>query len=178
MNKALLCIARQKRFVVKELPTGLVPGKTYPVTLNDMNSVPLRSDPKVYLVAGQRIRVYEWHPGVADEQYRVQAVSYTYAFTMKAAGNEEELLRFDWAREPDASSPYPSAHLHVGRGLLISPTPIRPGDFHKAHIPTKRLSFESIVRFAITELKVRPQQATWETTLDASEAAFEEHKTE
>jgi hypothetical protein len=41
-----------------------------------------------------------------------------------------------------------------------------------------RLSFESIVRFAITELKVRPQQATWETTLDASEAAFEEHKTE
>ena len=52
------------------------------------------------------------------------------------------------------------------------------GTSHKAHIPTKRLSFESIVRFAITELKVRPQQATWETTLDASEAAFEEHKTE
>lgn len=178
MNKALRCIARQKGFVVKELPVGLVPGKTYPVTLNDMNSVPLTSDPRVYLVAGQRIRVYEWHPDVADEQYRVQAVSYTYAFTTNAAGNEAELLRFDWEREPDPSSPYPRGHLHVGQGLLASPTPIRPGEFHKAHIPTKRLSFESIVRFAITEFNVRPLQAAWETTLAASEAAFEEHKTE
>jgi len=178
MNKALRCIARQRGFVVKELSAGLIPEQTYSVTLNDMNSVPLSSTPRVFLVAGQTIRVYPWHPDVPDEQYQVQGLSYTYSFTMNAAGKEDELLRFEWRREPDSSIPYPRGHLHVGPALLVSPTPIRPGDFHKAHIPTKRLSFESIVRFAITELKVRPQQATWETTLDASEAAFEEHKTE
>jgi hypothetical protein len=178
MNKALRCIAHQKGFVVKELSAGLIPETNYSVTLNNMNSVPLSSTPRVYLVAGQTIRIYEWHPGVADEQYRVQAVSYTYAFTTKAAGNEVELLRFEWRRESDLSTPYPRGHLHVGPGLLATPTVIRPGDFHKAHIPTKRISFEAIVRFAITELNVRPQQAAWETTLAASEAAFEEHKTE
>jgi len=129
-------------------------------------------------VAGQTIRIYPWHPDVPDEQYRVQALSYTYAFTMKAAGKEDDLLRFEWRREPNPSSPYPRGHLHVGPGLLGTPTVIRPGDFHKAHIPTKRLSFESIVRFAITELKVQPQQKSWEATLAASEVAFEEHKTE
>jgi hypothetical protein len=50
-------------------------------------------------------------------------------------------------------------------------------DFHKAHIPTERLSFEAIVRFAITELGVKPQMRDWLTTLDASEAAFKEHQT-
>lgn len=119
LNKALLCIARQKSFVVKELSAGLMPGTRYAVTLNDMNSVPLQSSPKIYLVAGQNITIYDWLPEVPDERYRVQTQSYFYAFTT-----------------------------------------------------------ESIVRFAIMELNVAPQNRNWKALLDASELAFEQHKTD
>jgi hypothetical protein len=47
---------------------------------------------------------------------------------------------------------------------------IRPGDFHNAHIPTKRVWLEAIVRFAITELRV-------EALLGETEEAFKTHKT-
>ena len=55
---------------MKELSAGLIPEQTYSVTLNDMNSVPLNSTPRVYLVAGQTIRrPSPWHPDVLDEHY-------------------------------------------------------------------------------------------------------------
>jgi len=177
MNEALQCVAHQKRFVIKELPAGLVPDVPYSVTLNDMNSVPLPSEPWVYLVAGQTIKFYEDKPDGGDERYRVQTLSYTYAFTVKKDNKEVELLNFAWQREPDPSNLYPRAHLHVGTGLLAKPTPIRTGNFHKAHIPTGRLSFEAIVRFAIREFDVKEQRDDWEPLLDASEAKFEAHKT-
>ena len=182
MNGALLCIAKQKSFVVKELPTGLIPEQPYSVALNDMDSVPLQmvdpDAPRVYLVAGQTIKIYEWHPSVPKEKYRVQALSYTYAFTTMVEEHELEILTFQWKRQRTSDDPYPSGHLHVGAAVLAKPTVIRPDGFHKAHIPTKRLSFESVVRFAITDLGVKPQRKKWQGLLAASEAAFEEHQTD
>jgi hypothetical protein len=149
----------------------------YAITLNDSNSVPLKSTPRIYLVAGQIITIHEWHPEVPNERYRVQMLSYVYGFTMRMDAKEVELLTFQWNREPDPSNDYPLGHLHIGPGLLSKTAPIRPKDFHKAHIPTERLSFEAIVRFAIVELGVKPDNKHWQTTLEASELAFKEHKT-
>lgn len=160
MNKALLCIARQKSFVLKDLASGLSLDTEYSVSLNNMDSVPLKSTPKVYFVAGQTIKLYEWHPNLPNERYRVMALSYTYGFTTKIDSKEVELLTFQWRREPDRQDSYPLGHLHVGQGLLAKPTVVRPGAFHKAHIPTERVSFAAVVRFAITELAAIPQQAT------------------
>lgn len=148
----------------------------YAVTLNDSNSVPLKSTPKVYLVAGQIIEIHEGDPLVPRERYRVQMLSYVYGFTTKIDGKEVELLTFQWNREPDASSDYPPGHLHIGAGLPSKAAAIRPRDFHKAHVPTERLPFESIVRFAIVELGLSAENRSWRATLDASEKAFKEQE--
>jgi hypothetical protein len=185
MNKALLCIARQRSFVLKDAITGesaigtLTTETEYSVSLNNMYSVPLKSSPKVYLIAGQTIKFYEWNPDVPSERYRVSALSYLYGFTAKpdSESEEVELLMFQWRREPDPSNDYPLGHLHIGPGLLSKSSLIRPKDFHKAHIPTERLSFEAVVRFAITELGVRPERQRWQATLAASERTFRDHAT-
>lgn len=177
MNKALACIAQHQRFVVKELTSGLDPEQEYSVTLNDMNSVPLSSSPRIYLVAGQTIRLYEWHPNIAAEHFRVQALSYIYAFTTKINEKEVDLLTFEWRRDPGEDYRHPHGHMHVGPAVLNPRSTVRPGSFHKAHIPTDRLSFESVVRFAIDELNVKARNKEWQTVLAASEAKFEEHKT-
>jgi hypothetical protein len=108
----------------------------------------------------------------------VKTTSYTYGFTQKLRdGAEVELLHFHWERERSTQNPYPLGHLHIGPGLLAHPTPIRAGDFHNAHIPTGRVSFESVVRFAIIELGVEPLREDWESALKKTEDAFLRHKT-
>ena len=47
----------------------------------------------------------------------------------------------------------------------------------KQHIPTGRVSLESVVRFAIAELGVRPIRDDWGRVLDAGQAAFDARRT-
>lgn len=178
MRKALQCITLG-RFVLLEKTQGIEVGTRYSAALNEMNSVRLKSRNGIYFVAGQTVEIYEWKKDQAQQRYRVKTLAYTYGFTRRIAGDEEEteLLSFHWVREQSTQKPYPLGHLHIGPGLLASPTPIRPGDFHNAHIPTERVSIESVVRFAIVELNVEPLREDWESVLKATENAFKTRKT-
>jgi hypothetical protein len=176
MRRALQCITLE-RFVLLEKTPTMRADTIYPVALNEMNSVPLRSREGISLVAGQNIRIYEADPDHVQERYRVTTLWYTYGFTQQTRdGAETELLTFHWDRERMAENLYPLGHLHIGPGLLSGQTAIRPGDFHNAHIPTERVSLEAIVRFAITELHVEALCADWETVLNETEDAFKVHK--
>ena len=42
----------------------------------------------------------------------------------------------------------------------------------KSHVPKGRVSIESIVRFLIEELQVRPLRSDWERVLDEGERLF------
>jgi hypothetical protein len=177
MRKALRCIT-PGRFALLEKTNGIVANTPYSAALNTMNSVRLKSRDGIYFVAGQTVEIYEWKLDRPQQRYRVKTLSYTYGFTRKVASEEEvELLYFHWVREQSAQNPYPLGHLHIGPGLLANPTVIRPGDFHNAHIPTERVSFEAVVRFAIVELGVEPLRNDWRTALKATEDAFKAHKT-
>jgi hypothetical protein len=177
MRRALQCVTLG-RFTLLERTPDILPDTTYVVALNRMDSVRLRSREGLYLVAGQRIRIYEANPELPQERYRVTTLWYAYGFTQKARdGSEEELIAFHWDRERTAQNPYPLGHLHIGPALLANQTVIRPGDFHNAHIPTERVALEAVVRFAITELNVQPLCDDWETILEATEEAFKTHKT-
>ena len=177
MRRALQCVTLE-RFVLLEKTPTIRANVIYPVALNEMNSVPLRSREGISLVAGQNIRIYEADPDYVQERYRVKTVWYTYGFTQQARdGSETELLAFHWDRERTPENVYLLGHLHIGPGLLSGQTAIRPGDFHNAHIPTERVSLEAIVRFAITELNVEALCADWETVLKETEDTFKAHKT-
>jgi hypothetical protein len=178
MNKALQCISRE-RFLLLEKTAHIEANTTYSAALNEMNSVPLKSDDGIHLVAGQTIQIYEWKPKHPQQRYRVKTLSYIYGFTQKTRDSDEEveMLSFHWDRERIGVVRYPLGHLHIGPGLLANPTPIRLGDFHNAHIPTERVSFEAVVRFAIVELGVQPLFEDWEPRLKATETAFLQYKT-
>jgi hypothetical protein len=80
-----------------------------------------------------------------------------------------ELIAFHWhpgrANQPD----FP--HLHVtGRAGSVAID-------RKQHVPTGRVSLESVVRFAIVELGVRPLRPDWERVLDAGQAEFDARRT-
>lgn len=141
------------------------------VALNAMNSSPLKSRFGINLVAGQRIEIYDTGSEIAQQRYAVRINAYVYGFTRAGrSGEEVEILHFHWDREPLPGNPYPPGHLHIGKGLLAQPTFMRRGDFHHAHIPTGRVSMESVIRFAIMELEVEPLERNWSHVLADSEA--------
>jgi len=45
---------------------------------------------------------------------------------------------------------------------------------HKLHLPTERVSLESVIRLLIVDLDVIPRRADWQTLLDRQEQAFSE----
>jgi hypothetical protein len=105
--------------------------------------------------------------------WAVTTLGYTYELLDK---NEQRIVAYHW--HPDLSIPatYPAfPHLHIGR---VFAHPGLPADFRvhasalvRAHLPTERISIESILRLAIRELGVEPLDERWEHVLDETEAA-------
>jgi hypothetical protein len=82
---------------------------------------------------------------------------------------ERELIAFHWHPGRRNQREYP--HLHVDG--VSGPVAI----VRKNHVPTGRVSLESVVRFLITELDVRPLRDDWERVLDEGERTFQSRRT-
>jgi hypothetical protein len=163
--------------LLRESPTGIRANSEYSVALNNMNSVPLRGTNRIFLISGQTVRIHESGAANRQQRYRVMPLSYTYGFTIGKNSGEQELLTFHWNYEGDPSNVIPNGHLHIGPGLLAAPTVVRPRDFHTAHIPTGYISFAAVVRFAIAELGVIPQNRDWVSALWNSETLLQRQHT-
>jgi hypothetical protein len=98
--------------------------------------------------------------------------AYTYGFTIAGERGEQELLTFHWNRLGALFGARPRGQLHIGPGLFATPTVVRPGDFHRAHVPTGELPFAAVVRFAIAELGVTPLVDDWVTILSRADENF------
>ena len=146
-------------------------GKTLAVALESMNSSPLRSRHAINLIVGHMIEIHETGSEIAQHRFAVRINAYIYGFTrIDRSGDEVEILHFHWDRLPSPGNLYPPGHLHLGQGILAKPTFLRAGDFHRAHVPTGRVSLESIIRFAITELEVEPLNGSWARVLADTES--------
>lgn len=131
--------------------------------------VPLRTradTPEIGVSIGQAVRCIQTGSPRRQDRYAIIVVEYFYAL-MTTEGHE--ILAFHWT--PDTSDPnqriFP--HLHVGAINLDANSSIRPGTFHKMHIPTSHVTVESIIRLAITELDIRPLKPDWEQVLSRTE---------
>lgn len=146
--------------------------QTYPISLNNNDPLQLRSSPAIYLTAGQHIRVVADKES-SDQPYRILVEEYWYQFLLDS---EVELLAYHWT--PEASAPgqktYP--HLHIGAAMLSPTAPIFPRTFHKKHLPTGRVSIESVVWFAIEELGVPSLRRNWREVLDRGQLAFDDER--
>jgi hypothetical protein len=88
--------------------------------------------------------------------WEVDPLGYLYMVRNDA---QQELLSFHW--HPSGRSPVTTPHLHLGYGLEIPKS-----EFTNLHIPTGPVTLRQVVRFVITELRIRPLRRDWNKVLD------------
>ena len=171
LRQALQCITLT-RLTLRER-TKFATGVPYTVALNDMDPVPLKGEIPILLAVGQIVRIIETERGDPRGPFRISTVQYFYQFSTP---ENHEVLSFHWTPEGSGANVVTFPHLHIGPAIVSGQTTIRPDDLHKAHIPTNRVSLESVVRLAIVELRVEPLQVKWADILQRSEDAFVQWK--
>jgi len=146
----------------------LRPNTPYEAILADMDPVELRGKVPLTFSAGQNFEIIE-----LDERgpYEVRTRAYFYAI---ATVEGRDILEFHW--QPDAKPArdgervVTAPHMHLGPAVAAVQTAIRPGTFHKAHIPTGHVTLQAVVRLLISEFEVEPLNTNWQIILDRTEA--------
>lgn len=163
MNEALGCVT-PGRMTVSGLGKAEVEG-TYGLVLNRGDPVRLKAESPISLSVGRTVRIASIN-GSRRGPFEVQTVAYWYQY---ATTDNREILAFHWTPETHRLGERRYPHLHVGSVILADRTPILPGRFNKAHIPTGPVSLAAVIRFGIEELGVRPIRAEWASVLERLE---------
>lgn len=155
MRRALSCVSNAQLFVTR----GKQPGELEALTLNP-DPLPLysgRIQDTIQFRLGHQFRLVQ----DGRKSWSVSTAAYQYHL-LDASG--AELIGWHW--HPGTSV---RPHLHV---------PADPID-RRVHIPTGRVSIESVLRLLLTDLKVEPTREhadDFEQVLSASEGPFVEHR--
>jgi len=123
--------------------------------------------------------------------YRVTTAAYFYALDDVAdpGAVAREILAYHWhpdVRLADGTRiAYP--HLHINRGAIrldiadgvrIAPASnLLRADLAKAHLPTRRIALEDVVRLAIEQFGVEHLRGDWDAALRASRESFRRERT-
>ncbi len=95
-------------------------------------------------------------PVEADRRrWQARTVSYYYEFILP---NGRQLLSYHW--HPVGRSPIVWPHVHL-------PSHTAPVDLSRAHLPTRPVGLEAVLRLAIEDVGVRPLRADWREVLEA-----------
>jgi hypothetical protein len=109
------------------------------------------------------------------EVWKVLQARYQYQADDEEGMNDTWLFRYDNLREPGADIHHPSAHLNLNANPAIDNlVPPHPQHLSDIHFPTRRVSFEAVIRLLIEEFDV-PSLALreeWEPMLAESEKMF------
>jgi hypothetical protein len=160
LQKALACISHAV-FIHNAFEASL--GEEYFITLPGGDPVRLACSRGGHYRIRVEQRFHIIHmPG--DRQlgpYKIRTRKYEYSLD---DDDEREIVAFHWhPREQGFDEP----HLHVsaGAGALLE-------NFHRAYLPTGRITFEDFVRFTIRDFSVTALNTGYRKLLDASKAGF------
>lgn len=171
LAEALLCITQQR--LSRPPSHGLRLNTLYEANLADMDPVDLVGETPLKFSAGQNYEIVELDRGDPRGRYKITTRAYFYEIT---TADDRQILSFHWqpeakpARTGDQVVTLP--HMHVGAGITERQTAIRPGDFHKAHTPTGRVSLEAVIWLLIDQLGVMPLNPKWRDVITRTEAKF------
>jgi len=114
--------------------------------------------------------------------WRVQTAGYYYGFD---DADGREILAYHWHPVDVPDVPFP--HIHVGPGVVRRESLSLGGlslrhnavraDVGRAHLPTRRIAFEDVVRLAIEQLGVEPLHAGWDAVLRETRSSFSRNRT-
>lgn len=95
----------------------------------------------------------------ADEPWSVSTAGYRYI--VQSGDARDELVAWHWHPQ----STREKTHLHVYDGPL-----------NRLHLPTSRVSIESVIEFLIRDLGVATQRSDWEDVLDEAHTNFVKYR--
>ena len=140
---------------------GFTPNELHTVTFGGgQDEIALRTR------AGARVSLLFAHSFRAtldqdSQSWRVHSAHYMYTLS---DADGREVVSYHW--HPDSErSPLRDPHVKI-------PAATRLHSLERVHFPTGRISFESVVRFAIDELDVVPIANDYAQRLDVTEAEF------
>lgn len=101
--------------------------------------------------------------------YRLTTHQYGYYLSRGPRLDDAALLR--WEYDPEQTSGWwphvqAAARLRCGEGNEM--------DLNRVHVPSGRVTLESVIRFLIADLGVRPAREDWDERLNRSERTFAE----
>lgn len=151
------------------------------LTFRRADPVPLPSTIGIGLWVEQHYRLTS---GEGRNPWKVQTGAYYYRFS---DSEDRELIAYHWHPRVSGAS-FPHLHLSYGlvraelldrAGLSAAHNGLRP-DFAGAHLPTRRIALEDVLRTAIEQLGVEPRREhrrDWDTMLQNTRALFKEDRT-
>lgn len=103
----------------------------------------------------------------APGRHRLVTVKYTYTLTPE--GMDEPLWRWEYVRDQAPDDRWCRHHLQGEVPLTIGRASVSLNDLH---LPTGYVTVEEILRFCITDLRVRPLSGDWHRLLEESHRLF------
>ena len=94
---------------------------------------------------------------------------YTYTYQLGST-DDTWVIRWEYNREPGKEYRYPHAHVHVN---ACPAHYTGQKAFPELHIPTARVTLESVVRHLIVEHDIPPISDNWQQILGETQADFE-----
>jgi hypothetical protein len=140
-------------------------GETHAWTLN--RDTPIQLGKGLSFRASMQFETLDLGRSEKRARFRVTTREYIYAVSLHG----KEIIAAHW--HPASSSPYTGPHWHIGAVALT-----KAGIYlERAHMPSPRISFESMIRFMIEQMGVAPHCEDWSERLARTESVFENFKT-
>lgn len=119
---------------------------------------------RYYLFVGQILQAVR-----VGKQYRPRTLTYTYRIAEASRFDSEPLFRWEYLSREYEKLDFPRHHLHI-RTTMKGET--RVFELKDLHTPTGWVTIEEVIRFAITELKIKSKSSDWDKRLQESEQKF------
>lgn len=145
----------------------LVAGTAVQVSFPE-GAIPLKTKfGRIYFYLAQALEAVE-----EDGRYRLRTMEYWYRLQTSDSSTEKALIRWEYTRQDEAHDTHPRHHAHASASLALPTAEVSLND---VHLPTGWVTIEEMIRFAITELGVKPPCGVkWPQVLKASEEKFYE----
>jgi hypothetical protein len=106
---------------------------------------------------------YNFYQDSGDQLWRVRIRGYIYTVYDLTGEAPEEIFSYHW--HPESSVTIPHVHFKKGEKLIT-----------RTHLPTGRVSIESVAEFLIRDMGVKHRRNDWESVIVRNREKFEQYR--
>jgi hypothetical protein len=139
---------------------GVYPGKIHSLSFLNSSSIGRLFGTDLSLFFSQRYSLQQ----SSENEWKIKTEGYWY--TVKDE-EDKEILAYHWH---PVDQPYKEPHLHL---KMLAPS---RGEFARAHVPTGRISIETLALFLIRDLYVKPHGTDWQAVIQRNHDLFEQSR--